>query len=517
MSFDFTQTDAGIVAFATAVANNTAVTVQTAELGSGQYTPDGTETAITTPFAPAREFDPVRGSVSGEVLKFDFQDTTTDAYDVGEVGLFDAAGVLLFIGSRPAAEGYLFSKGADAVSGFSFEYTLATADMPTIDFAGAGYPVALADVLTYGIVRRVADDTPTTDAARYVTAAYMAAQIAAIDTGGSDASAITFVEPSRVVQVANEIRLTPDPAVTTLVEGQAFRFRVEAATNGGVSVKVNALVTRQLRRRGNVRFGNAAPQFAVGDLVTIVWVDPRFWLVSIQPGTAVFYDVGTADGTVPVLGSGGVLASGLIPNLPASQLTSGVLATARLAAGGTVDQVLKRTATGHGWGTDEEGSGGTPFDLHDDVGTELTSPATSDRLVASDESASGDPNRWLSLSRLTTYLNGMLSLAASRVTSGVLALARIPNLPAGRITSGVLALARIPDLPASRIVSGILVLARIPNLPASRINSGRFTSSRLPTPLDADTVDGLSLWTGTEAEYDAITNPNANTIYVQTP
>ena len=514
MSFDFTQTDAGITAFATAVANNTAVTVETAELGSGQYTPDGTETAITTPFTPAREFDPVRGSVSGEALKFDFQDTTADAYDVGEVGLFDAAGVLLFIGSRPAADGYLFSKGADAVSGFSFEYTLATADMPTINFAGAGYPVALADVLTYGIVRRVADDTPATDAARYVTAAYLAVQIAAIDTGGGDLSRIVNVDGSRVVQVGNEIRLTPDPAFTALVDGQAFRFRVEAATNGGVSVKVNALVTRQLRRRGNVRFGNAAPQLAAGDILTIVWIDPRFWLVSIQPGTAVFYDVGTVDGTVPVLGSSGELAVGRIPDLPASQLTSGVLATARLAAGGTVDQVIKRTATGHGWGDDEEGSGAVPFDLHDDVGTELTSPATSDRLVASDESVGGDPNRWLSLSRLTTYLNGVLSLAASRITSGVLALARIPNLPAGRITSGELDEARIPDLPASRIVSGLLALARIPNLPASRTNSGRFTSSRLPTPLDADTVDGISFLERTQAQYDAITNPDASTVYI---
>ena len=49
------------------------------------------------------------------------------------------------------------------------------------------------------------------------------------------------------------------------------------------------------------------------------------------------------------------------------------------------------------------------FDLHEDVTTELTSPAGTDRLVASDESTSGDPNRWLSLTRLATWVKGQIS------------------------------------------------------------------------------------------------------------
>ena len=323
MSFDFVQTDAGITAWATAVANNTASTIQSAELGSGQYTPTGDETAITTPFTPAREFDPVRGSVSGEVLKFDFQDTTADDYDVGEVGLFDADGVMLFIGSRPAADGYLFSKAADAFSGFTFEYTLATADMPTIDFAGSGFAVVLADEATNGLVRRVADDTPTTNFRRYVTPEYMQAAIDAIPAAAAgSASAITHVEASRVQQVSNEIRLTPTPAVTALTNGEAFRFRVESASNSGVTVKVNALSASQLMRRGGVQVGASAPQLAVGDLVTVVWISPAFWLVGIQPGTAALYDVGTASGRVPVLGSGGQLPSARIGSLPASKITS---------------------------------------------------------------------------------------------------------------------------------------------------------------------------------------------------
>ncbi len=52
--------------------------------------------------------------------------------------------------------------------------------------------------------------------------------------------------------------------------------------------------------------------------------------------------------------------------------------------------------------------GGGAFDLHDDVTTEMTAPAGADRLVISDESQTGDPNRWLSLTRLATYLKGQI-------------------------------------------------------------------------------------------------------------
>ena len=291
MSFDFVADGRlGITAFATAVANNTAVTVQTAELGSGQFTPDGTETALMTPFAPVREFDPVRGAVSGEVLKFDFQDGGTDAYDVGEVGLFDDAGVLLFIGSQPAADGFLFSKGADAISGFSFEYTLATADMPTIDFAGAGYAIALADASTYGLVRRVADDTPTTERASGTSRRNTCkTAIDAIPSASGDASAITHVEASRVNQVGER------DTVDAIASGDGAHSR------GGVPLPRRGCHERRrdregqrahdvasFGRRGNVQVGASAPHLEAGDLVTVVWISPRFWLVGIQPGTAAF-------------------------------------------------------------------------------------------------------------------------------------------------------------------------------------------------------------------------------------
>ena len=49
---------------------------------------------------------------------------------------------------------------------------------------------------------------------------------------------------------------------------------------------------------------------------------------------------------------------------------------------------------------------GTPigFDLHDDVGTALTSLATGDRIIVSDESATGDPNRYATLETLISFI-----------------------------------------------------------------------------------------------------------------
>ena len=47
-------------------------------------------------------------------------------------------------------------------------------------------------------------------------------------------------------------------------------------------------------------------------------------------GTAATRDTGTASGDVPVLGSGGTLAAGRIPSLPASQIASGTFGAARI-------------------------------------------------------------------------------------------------------------------------------------------------------------------------------------------
>ena len=55
------------------------------------------------------------------------------------------------------------------------------------------------------------------------------------------------------------------------------------------------------------------------------------------------------------------------------------------------------------------------FDIHDDVATEETTPQDDDRVAVSAEDEAGDPMRWLSLSRLATYVKGKIGNATTAV------------------------------------------------------------------------------------------------------
>ena len=57
---------------------------------------------------------------------------------------------------------------------------------------------------------------------------------------------------------------------------------------------------------------------------------------------------------------------------------------------------------------DQSGGGGA-FDLHDDVTTALTAISGTDRFVLSDESASGDPNRYITHSQLLNAIRDIFT------------------------------------------------------------------------------------------------------------
>ena len=64
-------------------------------------------------------------------------------------------------------------------------------------------------------------------------------------------------------------------------------------------------------------------------------------------------------------------------------------------------------------------------------------------------------------------------------TSSLGDLALVDDIPASKVVSGTLATARIPNLAASKITSGTLGTARIPNLAASKITSGTIADARI--------------------------------------
>ena len=78
--------------------------------------------------------------------------------------------------------------------------------------------------------------------------------------------------------------------------------------------------------------------------------------------------------------------------------------------------------------------GGGGFDLHDDVATELTSLAASDRFLVSDENVSGDPNRWVTLTRLQAAI---LSLNYLTVSLGLATVDRVNELIQAALAAAV--------------------------------------------------------------------------------
>ena len=202
-------------------------------------------------------------------------------------------------------------------------------------------------------------------------------------------------------------------------------------------------------------------------------------------------------------------------------------------------------------------SAATGFDLHDDVGTQLTSLADTDRFVVSDESASGDPNRYITGVNVASYVRGKIvaadipNLAASKITTGTMAAARLPTIAVAKggtgattaaaarsnlgisassafdlhddVTTALTTLADadrfvvsdenvsgdpmryITGTTLSTYVRGKIVAADIPSLNASKINAGTFASARLPT---ATTSARGAVELATNAEARAATAAN---------
>ena len=87
-----------------------------------------------------------------------------------------------------------------------------------------------------------------------------------------------------------------------------------------------------------------------------------------------------------------------------------------------------------------------------------------DDSVAKEIYHEGHKPTWSEIeSKPSTFTPSSHNHAASEITSGTFATARIPNLAASKITSGTFATARIPDLSASKITSGTLNNDRLPN------------------------------------------------------
>ncbi|MDZ4108139.1 MAG: tail fiber protein [Brevundimonas sp.] len=201
-----------------------------------------------------------------------------------------------------------------------------------------------------------------------------------------------------------------------------------------------------------------------------------------------------------------------LPSLPASQTSSGVFDPARIPAlamsaiTGLVAALAGKSDSGH---------------VHSgaDITTGTVALARLPGLPAS-QTTSGtfDPARIpaLAMSAITglvAALGGKSDTghvhSGADITTGTVALARLPSLPASQTTSGTFDPARIPALDASKIGTGAFDPARIPSLDASKVTSGVFDVARIPNLTTSRITDLLDLvWpAGEQHLFDTPTVP----------
>jgi len=208
----------------------------------------------------------------------------------------------------------------------------------------------------------------------------------------------------------------------------------------------------------------------------------------------------------------GTVALARLPGLPASQTTSGTFDPARIPAlamsaiTGLVAALAGKSDSGH---------------VHSgaDITTGTVALARLPSLPAS-QTTSGtfDPARIPALAM--SAITGLVAALAGKsdtghvhsgadITTGTVALARLPSLPASQTTSGTFDPARIPALDASKIGTGAFDPARIPSLDASKVTSGVFDVARIPNLSTSRITDLLDLvWpAGEQHLFDTPTVP----------
>lgn len=173
MSLQLTITNAGLSAIAQAGTLGPVVISKVA-IGSGSWTTPPT-TSATALLTQIKQITPQGSSTpSPGVIHITAEDSSTDAYSVSEIGLYDSNNVLFAIAGGTAA--YL-TKYSASTALFSIDISLANVPVGTVTIGNANFTNPPATETTMGVaeIATTAEVTAGTDDTRIVTPAKLSA------------------------------------------------------------------------------------------------------------------------------------------------------------------------------------------------------------------------------------------------------------------------------------------------------------------------------------------------------
>jgi hypothetical protein len=175
-------TDAGLAEVVNAEQSGTApVVIASVGYGTGQYTPDGSQTALKAEFKRLTTI--AGGAVGANVIHLTAQDDSFDDYTVYEVGIYTESGTLFAVCSQTTP---ILEKASKSQSLIAIDIAVSDFSAASVTFGDTNFTNPPATTERQGIVE-LATDAETvagTDASRVVTPKTLHALKATVDRAG---------------------------------------------------------------------------------------------------------------------------------------------------------------------------------------------------------------------------------------------------------------------------------------------------------------------------------------------